>query len=218
MAKKSGGALIRVLLSAASATRRLALESALKGLSPLKVVGGIYGLNSLAHHASELQADVALIDLEHDDPEFLNTVSTLPESIPLIVLVDEPGAEWVGRALQNGARAILPRDSSSDAVQWAIQAAHSGFVLLDAETTETLARNVRPEFPEYSLELDRLTPREMEVLRMLADGAGNKEIAARLGISDHTVKFHISSILDKLGASTRTEAVTVGIRSGLILL
>jgi len=53
---------------------------------------------------------------------------------------------------------------------------------------------------------------------MLADGAGNKEIAARLGISDHTVKFHISSILDKLGASTRTEAVTVGIRSGLILL
>jgi DNA-binding NarL/FixJ family response regulator len=66
--------------------------------------------------------------------------------------------------------------------------------------------------------LDDLTPREIEVLRMLAEGLGNREMASRLGISDHTVKFHISSILDKLGASTRTEAVTMGIRMGIILL
>ena len=66
--------------------------------------------------------------------------------------------------------------------------------------------------------VEELTPREVEVLRMMAEGLGNKEIAARLGISDHTVKFHISSILAKIGASTRTEAVTLGIRMGLILL
>jgi len=60
--------------------------------------------------------------------------------------------------------------------------------------------------------------REIEVLRLMAEGYGNKEIASRLGISDHTVKFHISSILAKLGASSRTEAVTQGIRMGLVLL
>jgi DNA-binding NarL/FixJ family response regulator len=63
---------------------------------------------------------------------------------------------------------------------------------------------------------EEVTSRETDVLRMLAEGVVNKEIAARLGISEHTVKFHISSILDKPGASTRTEAVTMGIRRGLI--
>jgi two-component system, NarL family, response regulator YdfI len=66
--------------------------------------------------------------------------------------------------------------------------------------------------------VEELTPREIEVLRMMAEGLGNKEIAVRLGISDHTVKFHISSILAKVGASSRTEAVTIGIRMGLVLL
>ncbi len=66
--------------------------------------------------------------------------------------------------------------------------------------------------------VEDLTLREVEVLRLLADGSGNKEIASHLGISEHTVKFHISSILGKLGVSTRTEAVTTGIRRGLISL
>ena len=63
-----------------------------------------------------------------------------------------------------------------------------------------------------------LTPREIEVLRMIAEGLGNKEIASKLGISDHTVKFHTSSIFAKLGASNRAEAVTLGIREGLIMV
>jgi len=66
--------------------------------------------------------------------------------------------------------------------------------------------------------VEPLTPRESEVLQMLASGLGNKEIAAKLGISDHTVKFHVASILGKLGASSRTEAVSLGIRGGLVLL
>jgi DNA-binding NarL/FixJ family response regulator len=91
-------------------------------------------------------------------------------------------------------------------------------VLLDADTTLALAARIPLPAPEDSPSLDELTPRELEVLRMLAEGVGNREMASRLRISDHTVKFHISSILDKLGASTRTEAVTLGIRAGLILL
>ena len=69
-------------------------------------------------------------------------------------------------------------------------------------------------FPAF----DELPAREIEILRMLAQGLGNKQIAAQLGISEHTVKFHISSILGKLGAASRTEAVTSGIRMGLILI
>jgi DNA-binding NarL/FixJ family response regulator len=90
--------------------------------------------------------------------------------------------------------------------------------LLDPEVTQNLASRIPASARQIAPALDDLTPRELEVLRMLAEGLGNREMASRLGISDHTVKFHISSILDKLGASSRTEAVTMGIRMGIILL
>ncbi len=99
-----------------------------------------------------------------------------------------------------------------------IQAAHVGLVLLDPDVTQNLASRIPAPTARPIAALDELTPREIEVLRMLAEGLGNREMAVRLGISDHTVKFHISSILDKFGAATRTEAVTMGIRMGIILL
>jgi DNA-binding NarL/FixJ family response regulator len=97
-------------------------------------------------------------------------------------------------------------------------AAYAGFVFLDPAHASALAEQVRVRSTPTSPATEHLTPRELEVLGMLADGLGNREIASRLGVSDHTVKYHISSILDKLGAATRTEAVTVGLRMGLILL
>jgi DNA-binding NarL/FixJ family response regulator len=99
----------------------------------------------------------------------------------------------------------------------AIEAAYTGLVLLDPEITQNLAARIRQSKQSIAAP-DDLTPREIEVLRMLADGLSNREMASRLSISDHTVKFHVSSILEKLGAATRTEAVTRGIRMGLILL
>jgi DNA-binding NarL/FixJ family response regulator len=90
-------------------------------------------------------------------------------------------------------------------------------VLLSTPIAENLAAIYGDFLPEAEEDLsEEITARETDVLRMLAEGRVNKDIAARLGISEHTVKFHISSILAKLGASTRTEAVTVGIRRGLI--
>ena len=90
-------------------------------------------------------------------------------------------------------------------------------MLLSTPTAESLAAVYGDQPLEVEAELsEEITSRETDVLRMLAQGLVNKDIAARLGISEHTVKFHISSILDKLGASTRTEAVTLGIRRGLI--
>ncbi len=111
-------------------------------------------------------------------------------------------------------RAILSRESDPDDVLSAIYTAYDG---LARPIAESLAAVYSDQSPEVEDELsEEITSRETEVLRMLAEGLVNKEIAARLGISEHTVKFHISSILDKLDASTRTEAVTLGIRRGLI--
>jgi NarL family two-component system response regulator YdfI len=91
--------------------------------------------------------------------------------------------------------------------------------LFDQETVEQLtARFGSAPMPEPLQLVEELTVREIEILRKLAEGLGNKQIASSLAISEHTVKFHISSILDKLGASSRTEAVTIGIRMGLVLL
>jgi DNA-binding NarL/FixJ family response regulator len=102
-----------------------------------------------------------------------------------------------------------------------VVAADRGLVLLDPEITKELAsqtRTVTSTAENAADSLEELTAREVEVLRLMAEGYGNKQIAARLGISDHTVKFHISSILAKLSVSSRTEAVTQGIRMGLIVV
>jgi DNA-binding NarL/FixJ family response regulator len=77
---------------------------------------------------------------------------------------------------------------------------------------------VEPASRPFAELTEPLTPRESEVLQMLASGLGNKEIAARLAISEHTVKFHVAAILGKLGAASRTQAVSLGIRRGLVLL
>jgi two-component system, NarL family, response regulator YdfI len=177
----------------------------------MKLVGSLQGWSTLLQRAVESQPDVAVVDLDSE--------VSLPvvQALPSLVLIDEPAPPWTAQALRSGVRAILPREASTDEIITAVQAAYAGLVLLDPEITLELAQQVRAPTARPA-PLDDLTAREIEVLRMLAEGLGNHRIAERLGISDHTVKFHISSILDKLGASTRTEAVTLGIRMGLILL
>ena len=212
MTKRNGGAVIRVLLVAASAVRRAGLEALLKTSPSVKLVGSLHNPQAVAQYAAQLQPDVLLLDLDDETPTRLST------SLAVVALIDEPSADWVARALRSGVKAILPRDSGIDEILAAIQAAHAGLVLLDPDVTQNLASRIPAPTARPVAALDELTPREIEVLRMLAEGLGNREMAARLGISDHTVKFHISSILDKFGAATRTEAVTMGIRMGIILL
>jgi NarL family two-component system response regulator YdfI len=217
MTKRNGGGVVRVLLAAASTVRRAGLEALIKKAPSLKLVASLHGLPVVVQFVEQLQPDVVLLDLE-DQNRSLGSPPRIPISFPVVALIDEPSADWTAHALRSGVRAILPRDSGMDEILSAIQAAHAGLVLLDPEVTENLAARIPASTAQPSSALDDLTPREIEVLRMLAEGVGNREMAARLGISDHTVKFHISSILDKLGAATRTEAVTMGIRMGIILL
>ena len=199
-------------MTAASTVRRAGLEALIKKTSLLQLAGSLHNALAVAQYAAQLQPDVVLLDLENETP------ARESDTFPVVALIDEPSADWAAHALRSGVKAILPRDSSMEEILAAIQAAHAGLVLLDADVTQNLASRIPAPSAQPAAALDDLTPREIEVLRMLAEGLGNREMAARLGISDHTVKFHISSILDKLGAATRTEAVTMGIRMGIILL
>jgi DNA-binding NarL/FixJ family response regulator len=112
--------------------------------------------------------------------------------------------------LRLGVHAILPREAAAEQIVAALYAASAGLIAVPAESSSLIL----PAASEPVAE--NLTPREMETLEMLAEGLSNKQIAARLNISEHTAKFHVNSILGKLDAATRTEAVMRGIRTGLI--
>jgi NarL family two-component system response regulator YdfI len=221
MAKNDGGGgLIRVLVAATSAVRRGGLEAIVRENSSFRLAGSAPGLVGLAERVREMQPDVILVDLAQPDAQFPSIVASLEQADSAVVaLIDEPDASWTSRALRAGVRALLARESGPAEIHSAIRTASTGMVLLDPEIARDLVMRRRTGSIENALQaVEEVTPREIEVLRMMAEGLGNKEIAVRLGISDHTVKFHISSILAKVGASSRTEAVTLGIRMGLILL
>ena len=147
----------------------------------------------------------------------LRMAAELPDGAGVIALADNPESRWLTRSLKAGVNAILPRTVAPDELSLAIQAAEAGLVLLHPTSTQRLELNFVHE-QDLDDAVEALTPREREVLGLVSDGLGNKEIAARLNISDHTVKFHISSILGKLGAASRAEAVSQGIRRGLITI
>ena len=116
-------------------------------------------------------------------------------------------------ALRAGASSVLPASATPAQILAAIEAAATGLIAITPEDLEGL---LSPEL--RSSGAHTLTTRETEVLTLLAEGVSNKEIAYRLGISEHTAKFHVASILAKLDAGTRTEAVTEGIRRGLVFV
>ena len=213
MSKRSGEGAIRIAVVATFAVRRAGLESIIRSHAEFHLAGSFGTLASLVSFARNTELDVIVIDSDS-----IHDLLREPTSDAAIVLLTEVSdARSISRLLRSGVRAILSRESDADDVLSAIYAAYDGLVLLSTATADSLAGVFGDQLAEVDDELsEEITSRETEVLRMLAEGLVNKDIAARLGISEHTVKFHISSILDKLGASTRTEAVTLGIRRGLI--
>ncbi len=136
-----------------------------------------------------------------------------PEAPPVIAIVADEGD--AREALAAGARAVLLRDTGGEALAAAIRAAVQGLVVLDGSFAADLLRDA----PDPPAELaESLTPREAEVLQLLTQGLPNKAIAQRLGISDHTVKFHVNAILGKLGVQSRGEAIVQAVRLGLVTL
>jgi DNA-binding NarL/FixJ family response regulator len=149
--------------------------------------------------AAETNPGVILWQLEPDeDPAALHAL--IPQRV--VLLTNGSAADLI----RAGARGVLPVNASEEQIGLAVRAAAADLVVTFADATAVAAT------------ASGLTPRETEVLRMVAEGLANKEIAYRLGISEHTVKFHVSSMLGKLGAGSRAEAIGLGIRQGLILL
>lgn len=198
-----------MVVAAVSAVRRAGLETIVRSEPDLHLAGSTGALARLDLLAQNANADVVLIDAD----ALPDTLASNPAAI--VALTETAGARNISRFLKVGVRAILARESDADDIVAAIFAAYRGQVLLSAKAAQSLAAIFGDE-PEEAAMVDEISAREAEVLRLLAEGLANKDVARRLGISEHTVKFHISSILEKLGAATRTEAVTLGIRRGLI--
>jgi len=175
----------------------------------MSAIGSISQFTSLESQVRQIQPDVVVVDVAGADPQLLAAIRSLPpHSSAVIVLADEPDARWSAAALRAGVRGILPREATQEEIEAAVQAAHLGLIMLEPELVkEILGHNDTEGDAAPPQPLGELTAREAEVLRLLAEGAANKEIAQNLGISDHTVKFHISAILAKLGAISRTEAL-----------
>jgi len=219
----------RVLVVASSAVTRAGLEAILGREPAFTVVGG--ASTSLVEDVAEHDPDVVLAELAAGDEETLATLHTLSidtddgaRSAPaVVVLTDERDPAHVVDTLRSGIRAVLARQAGSAEIIAAVSAAAAGLVVVANEWAESLRAVVGGERSTPSAERrafnpESLTPREVEVLRLIAEGLGNKQIAARLAISEHTVKFHVGSVFAKIRASTRAEAVMIGARRGLIVV
>jgi len=136
----------------------------------------------------------------------------------MVLLVDDPAPRWIRSAIGAGTNAVLPRDVMQEQLRLALQAAESGLVLLPSTSALGIFPSDFKSARKLGGPIEPLTEREHEVLRLISDGLGNREIAQKLKISGHTVKFHVSSILSKLGTASRAEAVSHGIRHGLIAI
>jgi NarL family two-component system response regulator YdfI len=211
---------IRVFLIAASLLARAALQTRLKAQGA-KIVGAAASVDTLGSDLSDSQADVLLVDAAGESPEAIIESladSDLAAEIPVVVLTESAAPAVSAQAMQAGIRAVLPSEVSTDQLAAALQAAAAGLVVLRPTEIPVAFPAAAPASQPLAELPEPLTRREREVLQMLAAGLANKEIAARLHISDHTAKFHVAAILGKLGAATRTEAVALGIRRGLVLL
>lgn len=207
---------MRVFIVAATPRGRRGLETLLNAAGA-ETVGLAADLHGASDEVQEKHAEVILADAgQHSSEEWLEEFQEAGLAVgpPLLVMFEQPATNFSARAVQAGVRGVLPWDAGAEQILSALDAVSKGLVVLHPAG----AGVVRPARSEEAELIEPLTPREREVLQMLAIGLGNKEIAVRMKISEHTAKFHVAQILGKLSASSRTEAVTVGMRLGLVLL
>jgi DNA-binding NarL/FixJ family response regulator len=190
------------------------LQGADAGRAVVTVVGEADSVESCLEWTRAAQPQVVLFDLALDPDDELNGLWRLRTQAPsaaLLALSESNGDVRMLAALQAGARGCLPKTATGAELLEAAQGVVEGETVLPPAATAALLEQLRGGGPA-----ETLSPREGEVLRHVAAGLTNKAIALRLGISEHTVKFHLGSAMSKLGAASRAEAVAVAIRRGLI--
>lgn len=210
--------MIRLALMAANGLARSGLQAMLGANDRFHITSLASDLETFATLLDEVQPDVAVISADRQENEPPRELLALA-ALPVVVLLDDPQPLWIVEALRSGIRAVLPSDVRAEELHAAIYAAAAGLMVLHPQEAQPLLTMATiPEPRPLEPQGESLTPRETEVLRLVAAGLSNKQIAGRLDISDHTVKFHIASVMGKLGAGSRTEAVTIGVRHGILLL
>jgi NarL family two-component system response regulator LiaR len=207
---------IRVLLVDDHAMLRRGLRFFLKGFDDLELVGEASSGQQAIDLCDEIEPDVVLMDMvmpDMDGAEATGLIRQKNPDIQVIALTSFQEEDLVQRALQSGAIGYLLKNVSAEDLCKAIREAQAGRSTLAPEATEVLVQATRKSIRQEDY---GLTEREREVLRLMAEGLSNKEIAERLVISVATAKFHVHGILRKLGVSSRTEAVTVAWQQGLL--
>lgn len=210
--------MIRVFLIAPPGALRERLEEMLESANAA-IVGRAEDVELLDEELAE-EAEVIVEDATSSALD--GTLDTLQQArllraAKVVLLIDQASPDSVNRAIRAGVRGILPSEVEAEQLAAALEAVAHGLVVIHPNEIRA-ARAAANSLADLVEAVEAVTARERDVLQMLSQGLGNKEIATRLKISEHTVKFHVASILGKLGASTRTEAVSVALRRGLILL
>lgn len=220
---------IRILVVADNVLARTGLAALLTASDGCRVVGQTPGGDALLTELDVYRPDVVVYDLGWTPVDVLDNLADLRDAaMPVVALLpdDEQAAEVVAALANGGTMAVagdaapyafglLLRDGAPETLVSAAMAIGDGLIVIEPLLASAVLREtaVLPELPAESL-----TPRESEVLQLIAEGLANKAIARKLGISDHTVKFHVNAILGKLNAQSRTEAVVRATRLGLIVL
>jgi DNA-binding NarL/FixJ family response regulator len=212
---------IKVFVCANSSVELAGLEALVRSSPSLELVGSSLGRDRLSQAFADTRPDVLLERSMHDDFAESRFPDGDPKTVPRVLLVAEPEfttAIAAIRAADSALRGILPTYTSEREIQIAIEAAAEGLLVIHPDLVEHATTGSAASSGSSASLGQQLSPRESEILNLLAAGLGNKEIAWRLKISDHTVKFHVTSIFNKLNVSSRAEAVAIGIRRGLIIL
>lgn len=211
--------MIRVVVIAPTLAVRAGLQALLQAGAGVEVIAEASSLAALS--ALPAGTDLLLLGAAEVDGADLRRLLSTTGAVSVLLLLeaeqdgvralfDLPGLAW----------GLLPLDCSAEELLAAVNALHEGLLVGSPALLQPLLGRPlsRVEAEEGDLHIDPLTERESQVLQLLAQGLANKQIAVTLGISEHTVKFHVSAIFSKLGATSRTEAVRLGARRGWVIL
>jgi DNA-binding NarL/FixJ family response regulator len=200
----------RVIAVAREAMEAARVEAALRDLSGWRIeVGRPAQLPALRHDCPDAIVVTALADGE--TRRALRVAGASSRRLVLVALCDHPARLWTPASRALGLGAALPRTATAEELVAAVRAVHAGLLVAHPDALAPVAADSTAAAPGGPL-----TAREREILELMVDGASNRAIAARLAISRHTAKFHVASILAKLGARSRTEAVARALRAGLL--
>jgi DNA-binding NarL/FixJ family response regulator len=206
---------VRVLIVGDSPLARAGLAALLSPQPGLSIVGQTSTDTDLLTALTAYTPDALTWDMGWETQRGLEQLADVQtDAPPILVLLSNAGR--AADALNAGARGVLLQETDSDVLASALKAVAMGLIVVAPELADAMV--AAPGDDNTALPEEALTPRELEVLSLLAEGLPNKTVASRLGISEHTVKFHVNAVMSKLGAQSRTEAVVRATRMGLIVL